>query len=247
MQIPIEYHDTIRRLDVDEHSVTCDFDRWYKVMPLHTEEGSKLRQVEESLGEKFNRRKVLQFFQGDAHDHTKFLASMIWGYEAPEGSSASERGPRRVPKMMKSLGTGGKSDPLTGICVSDEEDIRKYYARHKSIKECGPNFFTKYLYFLGKSADERRPKRKYYPLIYDDRVATAFVKIAVDSARGPTNAQPHLLKLITAHARPARYAYLNYMRFARQQALAIDCDLDKIEYFMFRHEQWEDLQGQSDK
>ena len=106
----------------------------------------------------------------------------------------------------------------------------------------GPNFFTKYLYFLGKSVDEKRPeKNNYYPLIYDDRVATAFVKIAVESDNNSNKVEPHPLELVTAHARPARYAYMNYMRFAANQALVIDCELDKIEYFMFRHENWKNM------
>jgi hypothetical protein len=220
MKIDSKYHAEIKKLDVNAHKVECEYSYWEEWFEEDESMLSRVSTVKAILGERFGRSEVVDFYKGKSDNKTKFLATMIWGHEAPAGSRRDTRGPWKVEQMFKSI---EDSVVLDTIKVETESQISSAYsALNKAIKRCGPSFITKHLYFLGKSLG-----KETYPLIYDDRVSVGLVKISLQDTS--------CLDLVSIHAEAKAKAYLAYLKFAAAEAKVIGCQLDQIEYFLFEH------------
>lgn len=220
MDISANQYSEIRKLNVNEHYVDCAYSYWIQEFESCAPISNQISQIQEILGGRFNRADVVALYRKkDIDIKTKFLAAMIWGHEAPEGSRRDTRGPWKVRMMLES---DNISETLrsVGIGTSDEV-LRSYSKMKKNIDRCGPSFLTKHLYFLGKSNGNSS-----YPLIFDDRVATGLVRLSLDNSR--------CLDVVSIHAAAKKTAYAKYLEFAERQASAISCDLDMIEYYLFR-------------
>lgn len=219
MKLDFSCHKEIRKLDVNEHKVSCNYTRWRNQFEGDKELLEYLQIIECSLRYQFGRNEIIEFYRNNnVHPDAKFLSAMIWGYEAPAGSKPDQRGPKRVKEMMSSK---ERSDVLANIDISTEKKILdSYRSLDKNIKKCGSSFLTKHLYFLGKSDSEN-----YYPLILDDRVAVGLVKHFLHNA--------DCLDLVSIHAQRKAKVYERYLSFAKEQAESIKCSMDQIEYFLF--------------
>lgn len=220
MEIPNYRYAEIRDLNVDEHNVVCEYSYWEQTFKYEESNLARVLEIKESLGSTFNRADLVAFYGKEYFDiETKFLAAMIWGYEAPEGSRRDNRGPSRLQKMLNSKDF---YKILKSVKIGNDKEIQSSYSKIKNnINGCGPSFLTKHLYFLGKSSGESK-----YPLIFDNRVAVGLARLSLsDSA---------CLDIVSIQALPKRSAYIKYLEFARNQSTVIDCDLDQIEYFLFR-------------
>ncbi len=220
MPIPLDSYSFISDLDIDEHRTLIAYSYWEEQFPSGSFLHTHVARVKSGLGEGCTRSELVSFYkEHDVPPETKFLAAMIWGHEAPAGSRRDHRGPWKLSKMFADAQLS--TDVIRSVSVATDQDIISSYKRlNKVLDRCGPNFFTKHFYFLGKAT-----YGDSYPLIFDDRVATGFVKlrctdgIILDSVR------------VSADRTPA--AYLSYLKFAREWSQKIGCDLDKIEYFLF--------------
>jgi hypothetical protein len=220
VQIPKSQYDCVRKLDVDEHKTSCDWHRWEAKFEGDKSVGPLVEQCRNFLGKEFSRADLVRLYQSDEFKpEAKFLAAMIWGHEAPAGSRPDRRGPWKVAQMFSDAGVTIKL--LRQIEVDTDTQLRAAYKSGLSLKRCGPNFFTKHLYFLGKASRQR-----HYPLIFDDRVAGGLLKLSGKSSS--------VLGMVTIHARPKVNAYLDYLAFAYADADRIGCSPDQIEYFLFR-------------
>ncbi len=220
MSIAPELYDSIRQINIDEHSTTCAYEYWEGDFADDEYLLPRVRKIKAALGPSFTRTELLSFYrEPKISAETKFIAAMMWGHEAPAGSRRDSRGPWKLSKMF--------SDPtaaehaIRSVSIGSPADITKSYkSLHKALDRCGPNFFTKHFYFLGKSAGI-----KNYPLIFDDRVANGLMKIYA----GPSD----FFDMVRVSAARKPDAYLNYLNFAFDQAARIKCEPDQIEYYLF--------------
>lgn len=220
MQIPSEMFDAIRGLNVDEHRTQCFYKYWEDEFPDETYLAAHLACIRESLGSDFTRSEIVDFYRrSEIKMETKFLAAMIWGHEAPADSRRDPRGPWKLSKMFADPATAQAA--IRSVSVETPKEITlAYKLLDKTLDRCGPNFFTKHFYFLGK-AKVLTP----YPLIFDDRVANGLVKLAMSSQSS--------LDLVRVSAVRKPEAYLQYLNFAEREAKRIGCEMDQIEYFLF--------------
>ena len=221
MTIPEADYQTVRDLNVNEHQTHLQYRYWEDEFANNKYLKGHFEVVKGSLGQSVTRSNIVDFYRKpDVPDETKFLAAMIWGHEAPAGSRRDSRGPWKVTKMFAY--PLASEAAIRNVSIANRSDITSSYKElDKVLDRCGPNFFTKHFYFLGKSKGLQA-----YPLIFDDRVAGGLMKVSLASACCSGMVR------VTA-ARKAE-AYLQYLDYAVGQAQLIGCDLDQIEYFFFR-------------
>lgn len=223
MSIPIAEYPNVLGQNVDAHSVTINYDPWQRKFPQGNYLYRHLNIVMNSLGATFNRAALINFYQNKDIDMvTKFLAAMIWGYEAPAGGQPARYGPWRVSKMLNN--PIASANAINAVSLADNEQIESSYRLlDAALPMCGPNFFTKHFYFLGKSSGMNQ-----YPIIFDDRVAAGLVKVEV-----PPLIRGTLFDMVRVSAVRKPAEYINYLTYAQTQAALIHCDLDQIEYYLF--------------
>jgi len=220
MHIPKSAYEIIRNLDVDEHRTTCAYEHWEAAFSNSEYLLNHIAIVKKALGKDFSRSDLVALYKdSSSKTETKFIASMVWGYEAPLGSKRDARGPWRVLEMFTN--PHHSECAIQSVTLRTEEEITKAYRLlDKTLKQCGPNFFTKHFYFLGKSQG-----LDFYPLIFDDRVAHGLIKIS--------SSQQSSLDLVRVSAVRTPEAYLKYLAFAKRESERIGCSLDQIEYYLF--------------
>lgn len=219
MTIDQKYFASIRELNVDAHKPTCEWHYWEAQFADQPEVYRLVQSAKESLGNVFGRAEVTAYYaNGDVPIEGKFLAAMIWGHEAPLGSRRDRRGPWKVAKMFGDLESARQA--LRSVEIGSETQLRRSYGLQRDLERCGPSFFTKHLYFLGKANRIRE-----YPVIFDDRAASGLVKL-----NGPQN---RLLSMVRISAVTKVDAYMRYWTYVHEQAARVDCEADQIEYFLF--------------
>lgn len=219
MAIPEDQHEAIRSLNIDEHRTACAYGDWKKTFPTGTYLAPQIEIIKKSLGNDFTRSELVAFYRQDVDVVTKFIAAMIWGHEAPAGSRRDSRGPWKLSRMFARPLEAESA--IRSVSLQTNQDITQAYKRlNSALDRCGPNFFTKHFYFLGKS-EGINP----YPLIFDNRVANGLIKIALSNYPG--------LDMVQVSALRKPDAYLNYLAFAKQESDRIGCSLDQIEYYLF--------------
>lgn len=221
MIVSEELFDKIKKIDINEHKTVCDYSYWESYFTDDAFILGHIKLIKQSLGEEFNRDDIVSFFGlTQFSEVTKFIAVMIWGHEATKGGRRDSRGPWKLSKMFeKTLET---EKIIKSVSVDTKDDIKKSYKiLNSKIPRCGPNFFTKYFYFLGKSK-----LLKNYPIIFDDRVANGLVKLITSN-----NSNLNLVQVSTLR-KPK--AYLEYLDYANSQASRIGCELDQFEYYLFK-------------
>jgi hypothetical protein len=226
MPIPVDYHAQIQQINVDEHCVDVNYLAYAnsEYFLQNPDDQARLNDIEAVLTAEFNRADLVNLYDSPIEAKTKFLATMIWGYAAPavginqEAGQANNAGPFRVGCMMASL----QQNPglLDDLAVDNNIALQHAYAAHNHINWCGPNFFTKHLYFLGKSQG-----LDLYPVIFDNRVALGLAHVSLGDVG--------LLEMIGVTARASWHAYQAYLEYVHNEMTVIECQPDQIEYFLF--------------
>ena len=177
--IPNSAYEVIKNIDVNEHSVICKFETWLQNFSNNQVMTDRIKTIQSHLGSMFNREDIVRFYKISSIEMpTKFLAAMIWGYEAPSGSQRAGYGPSRVKEMFADIDNADRA--INSVDVKTPKNIETSYkklSRKGVLPKCGPNFFTKHFYFLGKSIDLID-----YPLIFDDRVAKSLLGISLNNS-----------------------------------------------------------------
>lgn len=223
IHVPAEYYASIRKIDFNVLPKTIlKYDLWKKRFNDFKDNmlSEKLEVIMAHLKIEVTRTDLVNFYQiPDIDAETKFIATMIWGHEASEGGRRDFRGPWKVTEMFNESVAATKA--IREVSVSSNKDIMtSYRTLNKKLKMCGPNFFTKHLYFLGKSSGIN-----LYPLIFDNRVASGIVKLSLNSSKN--------LDFVNVSTKTTPEAYLTYLKLVCKEAEVIECELDKIEYFLF--------------
>jgi hypothetical protein len=223
MPIPIQHYPDVLAQDVNAHYVAINYGPWNAMFPAGTFLNLPLDTVQAHLGDNFNREDVVNFYANTQVDNvTKFLATMIWGYAAPANGQAAGYGPYRVSQMF--IDPDASSAAINGVNVHNNEGIMESYTSlDQTLHKCGPNFFSKHFYFLGKSLGINR-----YPLIFDDRVAAGLVKVLV-----PPNQLGPAFNMVNIAAKRKPVAYIAYLEYVWNEARLIGCNPDQIEHYLF--------------
>lgn len=217
--IAAEHDDLIRGLNVDEHRTAIHYAHWVDTFKSAPHLLDLIDGIKDGLGDSWKRSDLTQYYaRADVPVEQKFVAAMVWGHEAAAEGRRDNRGPWKVTTMFKDAAR--LKAVLRGIDVGSDPGIEAAYKQFKDIPRCGTSFLTKHLYFLGRAAGGR-----YYPLIFDNRVAGGLLKLQV------TN--PLVLEMVDVGVARTPRAYLAYLQLARQVAGRAQCEMDQVEYFLF--------------
>jgi hypothetical protein len=145
---------------------------------------------------------------------------MMWGYEAPAGGRRAGYGAHRLCEMFTDREAAIAA--INDVTIGGAPAIKRSYKRlDRALKKCGPNFFTKHFYFLGKSIDPEH----FRPVIFDDRVAAGLIRMQVANAG--------CLDLVRVSALRNPEAYIAYIDYVYREANSIGCKPDQVEYYLF--------------
>lgn len=152
-----------------------------------------------------------------------FLMTMIWGHgysKKDKNSKSDNRGPWKVSKML--LDFPNKILSLKKIFdYLNQSQLRNACLEFASFERCKISFYSKYLYFLGKSINPLK-----YPLIFDARVATTMIKLEMKDIS--------LCELVEIKPNQNVDSYLSYVERIQNLALDYRLEADNIEYFLFK-------------
>jgi hypothetical protein len=146
-----------------------------------------------------------------------FLACMIWGYggdpNGPHNTKLALSDPRAVAVLQETVSR-----------ISNGQ-IKEAYDKF-DLANCGPAFFTKLFYFMGKEYDA-----KPLPLILDSHVASFLDRLSriesFDYSSLFVRTSPN------GYVRRCSKGYLHYINSINDWAKMLGCPPDKIEYFMY--------------
>jgi hypothetical protein len=167
-----------------------------------------------------SRAEVIKFMQQpDTSLRQGFLLSMIWGHGSSKHGRADNRGPWKVGLMAKDL------QLLDEVLLKSRDlmllgNIQGAHEVFKPISRCRVNFFSKFLYFMGRAEGI-----SHYPLIFDARVAQSMIKISL------SNTIAHNLVLVSP--KQDALSFKMYVDMIHEQANKIDVSPEEIEYFLF--------------
>ncbi len=150
---------------------------------------------------------------------TGFLMSMIWGHGAGPHGKMDNRGPFKVNEMTSDM---ANTNLILANCYAalQRNDILTAFNSFKPMSRIRVNFFSKFLYFLGRSLNLER-----YPLIFDARVASTMCRLnSVNIA---------VFKILTITPDQKFIAYESYLNMIHDQSRLHNVDADKIEYYLF--------------
>lgn len=221
MNIPEDQYNSVRVTDVDDHKTECKYKYWTDEFSGNQALLHAVRTIESRLGQSFTRSQVVDFYKAEEPEVpivTKFVAAMMWGHEAPTDSRRDSRGPWKVSKMLADMGTATRV--LGSVKVENPESIARSYKEFK-LERCGPNFFTKHFYFLGRAKGIEK-----YPLIFDDRVASGILRVQGIGS--------DTFGMVRASAQRSAEAYMQYFDFIHREAAKIQCKPDQVEYYLFK-------------
>lgn len=220
MLISAEHYPLIRAIDVERVRTKISYPHWEKHLGTDAVMLDRLEIIFKNVGESVTRQEIVNFYSDSSIPlEIKFMLAMIWGHEATEGGRRDGRGPWKLMQMFKDR---SKTDTIirsTNISTDDSLSAT-YRMLDAHLDRCGPNFFTKHFYFLGKALGLTK-----YPLIFDDRVAKGLIQrmLPDDSFLSFVN--------VSTMRRPE--AYLGFLRLAHKIAKAAEAHPDQVELFLF--------------
>jgi hypothetical protein len=152
-----------------------------------------------------------------------FSASMIWGFG---GDREAGYGPWRTSRMMASEEFRETLNCTSNLVLAGS--IGEAYDKFK-IDGCGPAFFTKYFYFLGRAVNVNT-----CPLILDAMVARSLeILLGKNELRRYARVVRNEKKVIV-YIHRVREKYLMYLELIRGWAQKLECAPDDLECFLYR-------------
>ena len=215
-----ENYPLIRAINVDRVRTQISYSHWEKHLETDAVLMGRLKVIHDKVGESVTRQEIVDFYsEPSVTIESKFMLAMIWGHEATEGGRRDGRGPWKVMQMFKDR---AMTDALIkSVDLSTDESLMASYRKlDAKVDRCGPNFFTKHFYFLGKALG-----LKNYPLIFDDRVANGLIQRLLPDAG--------LMSLVSVSTMRRPEAYIRFLRLAHQIAKAAEAEPDQVELFLF--------------
>jgi len=220
MTILAEHYTSIRAVDVNRVRTKISYPHWEIHLGADPVMIDRLKVIRDKVGESVTRQEIVNFYaNSDVPLETKFMLAMIWGHEATEGGRRDGRGPWKLMQMFKDRTV--TDAVIQSVDLSTDDSLMASYRKlDANVHRCGPYFFTKHFYFLGKALG-----LKNYPLIFDDRVAKGLIERMLPDAG--------LLSLVSVSTLRRPEAYIKFLRLAHQIAQAAQAKPDQVELFLF--------------
>jgi len=215
-----EHYPSIRAVDVDRVRTKISYPHWERRLVTDAVMMDRLKVIRDKVGDSVTRQEIVNFYADSSVPlEAKFMLAMIWGHEATEGGRRDGRGPWKLMQMFKDR---TMTDALIqSVNLSTDENLMaSYRTLDDKVDRCGPNFFTKHFYFLGKALGLTN-----YPIIFDDRVANGLIQRMLPDAG--------LLSLVSVSTVRRPEAYIGFLRLAHQIAQAAQAKPDQVELFLF--------------
>ncbi|MCB9318682.1 MAG: hypothetical protein H6570_05325 [Lewinellaceae bacterium] len=149
-----------------------------------------------------------------------FILTMIWGHGYSENGRADNRGPWKVSNMLNTYDQALTILESAKTCL-EKNDIHAAHVSFNQMKRCRVNFFSKFLYFLGRSLNMKK-----YPLIFDARVAKTISLV--------NSINQDLCHILNIEPNQKPEAYVHYVNQMHEISQTNDVDADKLELFFFK-------------
>lgn len=215
-----EHHASIRAIDVDRVRTQISYPHWEQHLVADSVMMARLAVIRDKVGNSVTRQEIVNFYADTSVPiEAKFMLAMIWGHEATEGGRRDGRGPWKLMQMFKDRVM--TDDLIRRVNLSTDESLMaSYQTLDANVERCGPNFFTKHFYFLGKALAMTN-----YPLIFDDRVANGLIERMLPDAS--------LLSLVRVSTMRRPAAYIEFLHLAHKIARVAQAKPDQVELFLF--------------
>ena len=201
-------------------SLTYNANHWLNYNFTNPNIPSKIQFIITNYPNVISRNDIINYLRSPNMDLlTGFLMSMIWGHGAGPHGNMDNRGPFKVNEMTSNI---ANTNLILGNCYSalQRNDILTAFNSFKPMSRIRVNFFSKYLYFLGRSLNLER-----YPLIFDARVTSTMCRLnSVNIA---------VFNILTITPDQKFIAYDSYLNMIHYQSQLHNVDADKIEYYLF--------------
>lgn len=176
--------------------------------------------ITENYTNGISRNEIIEYFKKDNSSLLiGFLMTMIWGHGYSKHGRADNRGPWKVNKMLSSF-----EDAMIILQNSKNHllnnDYIKAHLSFDKMERCRVNFFSKYLYFLGRSLNI-----EIYPLIFDARVAKSIGQLNMTDS--------NLFDIIDIQPKQDSLSYQNYVNEIHKLATEMNVQAENIEFFLF--------------
>jgi hypothetical protein len=200
----------IENLKPLQGGITYEPLKWEKQFKKSKVLGCAINDIGKHISRKTVITKFKEYYAEKNGDYIiPFLYTMIWGYD-------SNYGPHRTHKIM--LNAKNMNFIKSGIDLMNDNKFDEAYESLKLVKGLGISYISKILYFAG-----RAKKMKQYPLIFDIRVATAFMQL-VDTDLSS------ILKIVPSDSLES---YKKYNAMIHDWAKQLNVDAEQIEFFLF--------------
>jgi hypothetical protein len=216
----IPYIDTINKLNPLEQRLNFNPDHWRNFDYNNQLVSNDMHFITENYSKGISRNDIIHYLkQGNSTLLRGFLLTMVWGHGFSDHGKADNRGPWKVSQMLKNLEHSIKIlDNAKKNLLNN--DIISAHSSFNDMERCRVNFFSKFLYFLGRANNMKR-----YPLIFDARVAKTIGQL--------TSTNPNLFSIIDIQPKQDPVSYNNYVTEIHNIANTINVESEKIEYFLF--------------
>jgi len=214
------YLNNIKNLNPLEQRLFYKKNHWIEFDFKNEEVNKSIIFITEKYSEGITRNDIIDYFKNENCSLLiGFLMTMIWGHGNSEQGRADNRGPWKVNKMLS------KFDESIFILENSKSyllknDLISAHLAFGNMERCRVNFFSKYLYFLGRAL-----KLKNYPLIFDARVAKSIGKLNMSNN--------DLYEILDIQPKQDAVSYRNYVYAIHKLADEMKVEAENIEYFLF--------------
>ena len=216
----IPYLDSIKDLRPLEQTLKFNPDHWSQYNYNNELVTNDMNFIAQNYQNGISRKDIINYFSEENSTLIRgFLLTMVWGHGFSEHKGADNRGPWKVSQMINDL-------DKTIMILEDarnnllNDNIQLAHSSFLKMDRCRVNFFSKYLYFLGRSL-----KMINYPLIFDARVAKTIGKLI--------STNHNLYSILDINPKQDAFSYNNYVIEIHKIAIELNVDSEKIEYFLF--------------
>jgi hypothetical protein len=216
----IKYLDVIENLNPLEQRLSYNAKHWLDFQYHNPSVLNHVKYISENYHKSISRNDIISYFRKDDSILIRgFVLTMIWGHGSSEYSKADNRGPWKVSEMLKDINNveqildNAKKFLLLG-------DLESAHLSFKKMQRCRVNFFSKFLYFLGRSLNIEE-----YPLIFDARVATTINRLV--------STDDNLTSILDVLPKQDANSYKLYVKKIHVYARTHRVESEKIEFFLF--------------
>ena len=213
------YKEIIRNLNPIEQCIYFDHNHWINFKYNNPVITTEVSYISKNYQNGISRKDIISYLSKENSSiRIGFLLTMIWGHGYSEHGKADNRGPWKVSKMLHNIEDSNLI--LEGAKYHlKQNDLESAYTCFDNMDRCRVNFFSKFLYFLGRSLN-----MNYYPLIFDTRVAKTMGRLTLDS---------DLFSILEIQPKQSSAAYCSYIKKIHSIADTLELEAENIEYFLF--------------